>query len=203
MTTNEGQTVDETSSDTEESAVALPKGSESDSEWTIIERTREDYIRELAQMAEIAKPPEVPVIREVTPEEVPSLVDACMAEAGWPPKEPGLWVDFPKSQLPSFNLAWFTCYASYPIKVELNQHFTQTQVKFVRQWWVDTWIPCARAQGFEVEPPPSEETVLSQWHSFDGWVPSEFITGRLSWSAEQQFWKECPEFPPTTEIIQH
>ncbi|MDR0483372.1 MAG: hypothetical protein LBH13_09525 [Cellulomonadaceae bacterium] len=101
--------------------------------WQVTERTREDYLRGIAVITRIEDPPDVPVIREVTPEEVPSLVDACMAEVGWPPREPGTWMDIPESQQESFNLAWYICYAQYPVKVELNQEVTPSQVRFIRQ----------------------------------------------------------------------
>jgi hypothetical protein len=173
------------------------------SEPSNLVRTREDYLSEWARMLQIDNPPIVEVIKEVWPEQVRDLVDLCLEDVGFPATSPGSW-NFSTDQREAFNLAAYICYASFPVKVEANQLITESQKAFIREYWAATWIPCAVEQGFVITPPPSTETVLSNWGTSNAWWPSNELGALgVTGSNLEAVLRICPEMPPTAEMIRH
>jgi hypothetical protein len=157
----------------------------------------------IARKFGLDNPPIVPVVREVSPEELFPLIDECMARAGFPPLEPGTW-STPEDQFEAFESARFTCFAQYPIKVELDQPITASQALFIRNYWITSWIPCVQDRGITLDPPPTEQTLLDNWHSPEAWFPSVVLHDlHLDQARTDEILTACPEFPPMSQVVQH
>ena len=61
----------------------------------------------------ITDPPDVPVLRLVTPEQRGALVETCLAERGYRLTE-GFY-EVPTAETDAFDLANYVCMASYPV----------------------------------------------------------------------------------------
>ncbi|MCL2594024.1 MAG: hypothetical protein FWD83_00660 [Promicromonosporaceae bacterium] len=173
--------------------------------WNQPARTREDYLRDLREgMFGNNLPTDVPIVREVLPEELFDVVIQCMEDAGWPLSPGGGWY-MSDDQVDAFDLAHFICYAQHPIYVRYIQPATQAQVLFIREYWLSTWIPCAAQLGIEVTSgPPSAQTFLDQWHGPESWSPSSQVDadGLLA-QVQDWLWRECPEMPPSSELFRY
>lgn len=87
-----------------------------------------------AEALGITDPPEVPVVRETTPEENPPVV-SCLAEGGWNPKlHPDGTIEvgpFTAEQEESYNLAVYVCGEQYPVADVYTAELTQEQHRVV------------------------------------------------------------------------
>lgn len=151
---------------------------------------------QLAAALRIDDPPAVEVVRVVTPEERGALVDACLAEQGFPVGEgsPGI----PESQMEAFDLAQFVCMARYPVDPELSGTWTEVQTAIQYEWTINTLIPCLEARGFEIEDVPSRSVFIETWFTDSAFLPYaqlplQSITN-VEFAALEQ---ECPQTPPS------
>jgi len=164
--------------------------------------TRSDYLESNARMLGVTDPPEVPVIREIALEEQLTVHDECMTAAGWPPFALGSW-DIPTDQESAFNLARYICIAQYPVAEDFLQPLTESQILFVRDYWISDMIPCLEDNGIAIPQPPSANVHLDNWNTFDSWWPSAELTQQgLSGEALNEIIEACPEMPPSAVLFQ-
>lgn len=157
-----------------------------------------------AQEMGIENPPDVEVVREVSPsEELPILVD-CLTEAGFPPETPAdvsipEW-QIPEAQVDAFNLAEYTCKAQYPLAAQYTEPLEGEQLGVVYDFWLTETIPCLADLGYEVEEPPSRDVFIAgePWDPRESTyeqVMADISAGR--WVDEEQVYSvECTTTPP-------
>jgi hypothetical protein len=79
----------------------------------IFDMTHEEQLASLAESMGLENPPEVDVVREVSPAEFDVLFTECLAEKGWVAE--GKVYSFPTDQEPAFNLDRYRCRAAYVV----------------------------------------------------------------------------------------
>lgn len=165
-------------------------------------RTWDAHLARLAEDWGISNPPEVTVIRRVEPEESFALVLACMAENGFPVDDPHF--TFPEEQYDTMLLVQYTCYARYPIDDIHFEPFSETQIEFIRDYWINEAIPCLADIGYEIEQPPSLPVVIQEWDTPDSWWPSGAIQKlNLPRNRFDEAFEKCPEWPNAAETRLH
>ncbi|USQ75178.1 hypothetical protein [Ornithinimicrobium cryptoxanthini] len=127
----------------------------------------DDHLAGLAESLGIADPPEVPVVREVSPSESQAAVDGCLAEEGWMQGNDG-WVTVPEDQLEASNLSIYICTAQYPIRPEFLSPLTDRQFARLYDHWITETLPCAQRNGVSVDldAVPTKETFLQDPYSW-------------------------------------
>ncbi|MGY1745987.1 hypothetical protein [Blastococcus sp. SYSU D00695] len=92
---------------------AAPAGAPAPTPGALTTPSVEEQLATLAADLGITDPPDVPVLRLVTPEQSEALVESCLAEHGYPLTEGSHEV--PNAEVGDFDLARYICLASYPI----------------------------------------------------------------------------------------
>lgn len=168
--------------------------------------TQESVLADLAKFMNLTSPPTVPVVREITPNEQNTVIPRCMTESGWTADANGNW-SYPADQLNAFNLALYTCNARYPVKEVYLQPLTNSQLLFIRSYWVDTEVACLANLGYKIPEPPTEQTFLAQQDAIGHWSPSGELLKAMGRNADQSkvnaALTSCPEYPPAGQIVQH
>lgn len=162
--------------------------------------TAEGQIAAVAEMLGIEDPPEVEPTREVTPAESKAVVDECVVERGWPMDEHGGF-SYPEEQSAAFDIDYYVCIASYPIRQEYLQPLDDAAWSRIYDYWTTTTVPCLRDEGLEVAEPPTRETFLASraWTPDDSSVRRQVedlvAQGRYP-GVEHVFTQVCPVSPP-------
>ncbi len=165
--------------------------------------TRTDYLAQTARMFGVEDPPDVDVVRAVEPEELPALVTQCMAESGFVADSTGT-ITVPSDQTESLDLAYYTCYARYPIDEKYLQPLNAGQRRYIYRYWIDSEIPCLAGLGYSIPAPPSEQTYLDSIGTPDEYVvSSQLYDLGLSESVVGAALSKCPETPRAADVYQH
>lgn len=128
--------------------------------------SHEEALRQLAADLEIPDPPDVEVVREISPSESSGVHNACLVEAGWIQNDDGSF-SIPDEQMAAHNLSSYKCAAAYPIADHYLQPMQSEQWSLVYNHYVEEFIPCAAEQGFQVSEPPTRERFIAypeSWH---------------------------------------
>lgn len=167
-------------------------------------RSQEEELRALAESLDITDPPEVEVVREVSPAESGEVHSACMVEAGWVQND-DLSFSVPDDQRAAFNLARYRCTAAYPIAERYLQPMDTEQWAMVYDHYVEEFVPCAERHGFEVSEPPTRERFLAAPKS--SWSPVADIErdladaiGEGQFASFADFYELCPSHPTEAEL---
>jgi hypothetical protein len=162
----------------------------------------------LAQEYDIQDPPQVDIVRTVTPEETDQVQAQCMQEAGWPANvlpDGGVEYDYAAEQEPEFNLALYTCLVQYPPQAHHLGGMDEQQWSTMYDHLVNVFVPCAEREGFDVGEIPSKETYLAQP---DGqkWFPGSQIARTITtggsdrYTDVEQFQAVCPPTPDPEDL---
>ncbi len=107
-------------------------------------------------------------MRTISPEESKEVVDVCLREKGYTQLPNGSFTN-PPEQREQFRLDLYICTASYPIGQKYLQPLDEQQWLLLYDDWIAEFIPCLRAAGVNLEPPPTRETfIAAPWE----WNPS-------------------------------
>ncbi|WP_157621740.1 hypothetical protein [Serinicoccus hydrothermalis] len=163
---------------------------------------RENELKDYAEVLGVDDPPDVTVVREVSPEDQMVAVRDCMAESGFTVSDPdslNLEWEVPEGQGEAFSLAIYTCNAQYPIAQEFRGALDADGRGVLYDHWVDDTIPCLESLGYSVDTPPSREAFMAGavWDpraSTMEQVLADVDQGR--WSTEESVYgEECPTEP--------
>lgn len=158
-------------------------------------------LAEIAETWELSDPPDVTVIRTVSPEEFDDLLQSCMASAGFPRRP-----DYSYSsdgQDEAFAIAWYTCHAQYPIDDLYTQPLTDAQMRFWYAYLIEDVVPCYRENGWQVDDAsiPSEGLFIATFGTMDTWAPYlSDPTGLAPDEIERIQTDACPLWPPSEEL---
>lgn len=152
--------------------------------------------------------PDVPVVREIRPDESVTVIAQCMEEAGWPSEidaEGAASYDIPPGQGAAYDEASVRCRFQYPIAEKYTRPFTAEQWGVLYDHWATTTIPCLRDQGYDPAELPTRETFIEE--SLGGGadyvlngpiyddVMADVAQGR--WPSERHLLTNvCPQEPP-------
>lgn len=153
---------------------------------------------QLAAGLGIENPPTVDVIRIVTPEERGALVDACLAEEGFPVGDGSQ--GFPESQLEAFNLAQFVCMARYPVDPEVTGTWTEVQTAIQYEWTVNVLIPCLEGLGYVIANVPSREVFIENWFTSPFRPYAQLPVQSFSNEESAALNEQCPQGPPSAVL---
>lgn len=161
-------------------------------------------LRDLAEMLDITHPPEVEVIREISPGESQKVYEDCLQAAGWKQHPDGSF-EYPAEQEAAFNLASYICTAQYPIAPRYLQPLTDEQYTLVYDHLVNEWIPCVESYGLTVAEPPTRERYLAA--PTEAWSPQADVEQQVArlisqgtFTSFQDFYKACPAAPSNEEL---
>ena len=184
--------------------VARPaRGPGADAKCQSDPRDTRDYLAQTARMFRVDDPPAVETVRVVEPEELPALVAQCMNDSGFAADSSGT-ITVPSDQTDSLNLAYYTCYAKYPIDEKYLQPLDADQRRYIYGYWVASEIPCLAGLGYDIPAPPSEQTYLDSIGTSDEYVvSSQLYKLGLSACVVDAALAKCPEMPRATDIYQH
>jgi len=179
---------------------------------------KESYERFLAEQARafgIDDPPAVEVVRTVDPLEQGYVWLDCMNDAGFASGSGGSLSAGTPDQAENFFLAQYTCFAQYPIDDRAFKPLTDSQWLFIRQYQIETAIPCLADLGYDVPQPPSPETYVGTVNTPEQYTLSDevrnLIMGSIAPGASvnlgetrtSEVMAQCPEQPPASDVWQH
>jgi len=169
--------------------------------------SHEEQMQDMADDYGITAPPEVDVVREITPDESVTVIADCMRDAGWPAQivDGVAEYEFTLQQEEEFNRSHLTCHAQYPIDQRYTRPWTDEQVALAYEHVTSVWIPCLAQHGVEL-PAPSEAVFRQSPQS--GWYDSQALFTQLqtleeSGEIESVEWlqEECPQWPPDSVLF--
>lgn len=145
----------------------------------------------------------VPIVRFTSPEEQFELVKDCYTEHGFEVEEQGsvFSVDVPPGQRGAMNRVQYECLSRFPIADDYRQEFTGAEYEVIYAHYVETYIPCLEAQGYEVEEPPTRTVYLADpqgYHPMDSverQVAADIGDGKLPSFGDLE--ERCPQQPPS------
>jgi hypothetical protein len=143
--------------------------------------------------------PSVTRIRFITTDEWPTVMAACLTEAGFPTiaGEEGIPSTPPTGQEQGWALAAYTCSAQYPLDPHLTRALTDDQKRYIYEYWVQVAVPCMREHGFdEVSTAPSMQTFLDEWAQPGSWTPFFEVAMQASTEVADAINDDCPQDPP-------
>lgn len=175
---------------TEPSAAGSSLEQQLDSYWQSVTASHPNAVR-----------PVVPVVRLVTPSELMPTLESCMHEQGWPDvratDDGGLESgSIPTSQAEVYDLALYTCKASYPLEERFTQPFSADQIIDLYDYLTDEAVPCLEKLGYTVSPPSSKEEYVDRYLAGTAWDPfaeaSESVASNEEWT---KLVTTCPQVP--------
>ena len=142
-------------------------------------QARAEYLKNLAEQAGIADPPQVDLIRFVSAQEWAEVHIDCMTSAGFPvsllPDGEGIDTSgIPEAQRFNggpFQLARYECEAKYSIDPGASAQLSDDQLGVLYDWYVDVSAPCLESQGVDVIQPPSKQAFIETYFTDQGWYP--------------------------------
>lgn len=171
----------------------LPGAPTSDADWDLYRSN----VKSQAETWHIDDPQPVEVKRWVKPEDVASYVNPCVEARGFQQHD-GTWTGVTPEQRSVFNEAMYKCLAAYPEIPKYTRRLTDSQLRVLYDWTVNTEIPCLTAAGYEVGVAPSESVFIADYFS-DPYFPFAQLP-QLSQENFDALQKQCPQFPPS-EIL--
>lgn len=163
------------------------------------DRLTQEFLVQAAKESQIDHPPEVAVLRWIYPEEIGAVWVPCMQKAGFTASSSaggrGYVADMgSRSQQQAFDLAVYTCKATYPLDPRAdNSTWTRAQHEVAYEYLTTFLIPCLRRIGANPADAPSLPVYLSdpRWEYPD---PGS--------SEKMELWySTCPIDPPTAAIL--
>lgn len=159
--------------------------------------------KSIADPVHVPDPPDVTPVRWVRPEELPDLMDSCVASQGFPKNADGT-MDTPPARINDFYRAMYVCTLRYPILPKYAQPQGEAQKRAAYKWTVGYLLPCLKAHGYELEAPvPSEPSFIDTWGTAEAFYPYTELTARVTEfgitnAMEARLERECPQMPPST-----
>jgi hypothetical protein len=146
-----------------------------------------------------------PLVRYVTPEESPAVLQQCLHDEGFDVAvlaDGG--IDFsglPESQREKGGpvvLALWTCSAKYTIDPRTQQLLTQEQYHVLYDYYTGSLTSCIQSRGITVGEAPSFTTFVDTYND-EPWTPYDsVIQGDLASGEWDAIITDCPQGPPSS-----
>jgi hypothetical protein len=164
----------------------------------------QQYLKQQSAEYQITDPPNVPIIRRVTPDESLPLLEQCLTSSGFPITQQGpngYKPDVPVAQMSAFHLAQYKCAASYPLQTRYLQPAGLAYYQAFYDYEVNVAVPCLAKQGYpQTNPVPTLQTYLSElgtpqeWHAIN--VIADVAPPKL-----YDIQRACPSNPPADKLF--
>lgn len=166
------------------------------------EDVRAELAASLAEEYDVTDPPDVAIVREVKPDEAGTIRAECMTEAGWPNQvlpDGAVQYDYTDDQADDFNLAVYTCELQFPVEAKYTRPFGDDQWAMMYDHFIDVYVPCAKAEGYDVGEIPSRDVYLATPEA-EKWFPGRSVrrqitAGEGEHSSVEEFEAICPATP--------
>lgn len=176
-----------------------PPGDDWDLDYADLLRLHQEQLDGLAEQKMVEDPPQVDLVRFVTVDEWPQAQVDCLAASGFTfeVRQGGLILvgDVPPEQAEALNLAGYRCAVMYAADPRTQVPLPRVRAELQYHYWVDTVVPCVRAQGIDPGEPPSLEVWLDQYYvNGPPWDPFDAAAG-----LQEQLdllYEVCPRYPP-------
>lgn len=157
----------------------------------------------LASSLGIDDPPDVDIIRMISPEDWAPTVVNCLIESGYEASvtSDGQSVDLSVNieQSEAANLALYTCRAQYPVDPAQSGPLTDEQKERFTVYVRETLVQCIAEEGYEIEDIPSVETFISGLEEDRPWNPYMELE-YLTQSDLEVVLASCPPNPPPSVL---
>lgn len=150
-------------------------------------------------------PPDIEVVRWTeTMADYGVAIEECLGEQGFTVEHDGRGgFDIPNGVPPhqedAYNMAVYSCEATYPINPVFMQEWSSEQLGLLYDYWDQYFIPCLAAHNITVNTAdkPSREVYISKFHTPDrtNWWPIDYLA-RLTPSEKASIEPVCPPQPP-------
>lgn len=154
------------------------------------------------------EPPDVDVVRIISPDEWGEVYYPCMEEQGFPSHTDQfgqVGIGFEREQHDDVKLAGYVCDAKYPLDDKYFRPFDSEQLQLIYDWRVGTTIACLESFGGVVPPAPSFEVFAAEYESTGYVLWSPISDPGLTFPEDTDMdavLATCPESPPD-DIIYH
>ena len=148
------------------------------------------------------RPPDVDVVRVISPDEWEEVYYPCMEAQGFPSHTDQfgqVGIEFEREQHDDLKLAGYVCEARYPLDDKYYEPFDSQQLRLIYDWRVGTTTPCLESFGGVVPPAPSFEVFAAEYEStgYVLWSPISDPGLTLPEDADMDaVLAACPESPP-------
>ena len=117
------------------------------SDWDLTRR--QQTLDELAEVGRLASVPEVEVLRWTNPEENLPLIAECLQSEGFAVQVTGSGFEsnIPDDQWEAYHLAYYTCTARYPVRLDLDRPPTEDEVEALYWHLTKQFLPCLAEEG--------------------------------------------------------
>ncbi|UOE42822.1 hypothetical protein [Agromyces larvae] len=102
--------------------------------------------------------------------------------------------DLPSAQAATYNLALFTCEASYPLDPKYNAPLNESQRRFLYDYLSNELVDCLEEEGFDIGSPPSWQQFTESLDGESMWSPFNELSG-ISPRRFHEVSEACPQIP--------
>lgn len=143
---------------------------------------------------------EVPVVervRFVTLEEWAAVTATCLNEEGFEAEASnnGLSSSASPEQEHEFAVATYVCALKYPTNPRTNIPLNEDQIRYLYDYYTLVLTPCVENEGFQVPPPPTQQSYISNYGQAGSWNPYEIVAEASSEEEWQRINELCPQVP--------
>lgn len=166
---------------------------------------RSDELRALAEAYQIKSPPDVALLRYVTPSEWPQSQIDCLRVLGFdvevtPDGQGVSGASIPAEQNGPYKLASYECQAKYSQDPRFAAELNQSQLKYLYWYYTQPLRECLSKEGHEIADPPSEAVFVDHQAS-DPWTPyREIMNSGIPFEETSKLLISCPEMPPVDRL---
>lgn len=158
-------------------------------------------VSDSAKLYGIQDPPDVAVVRTVTPDERTAVIVQCLADVGVTARaeSDGWSVESPVDQSSAINLQQYICQAKYPLDPKYVRTLSEDQIRIFYGYVRDSLLPCLSGKGYDIDGLPTEDVYVDSFQSGQGAFDPYAVEPLVS--TEQRVWESlqqaCPPSPPT------
>lgn len=133
----------------------------------------------------------------------------CMVESGWPvATTPDGGIEYPEvtpEQADKMVADFDGCnHEKFPIDPNYLEPYTESQMTYLYQWYLDESIPCLEDLGYDGFDPPSLNVFIDTFETPTRWAPYLDIDNeQIPTGAWYTLNEECPQYPPAEDILAH
>lgn len=163
----------------------------------------------LAQFPE-ADVPTVERVRFVELDEWAVVTASCLTDEGFYAEATsnGLSSSADPGQEQELAVATYVCALKYPTNPRTNIPLNDDQKRFLYEYYTRVLTPCVEAEGFQVPPPPTQQSYIETYGNEGSWNPyalvAEATGGEEEWLRINAL---CPQVPPglygSNEDVKH
>ncbi len=114
---------------------------------------------EIASAGQMDDPPEVDIVRWTNPEDNAAVLVDCLSGHGFVAQltESGFGSNIPDDQWDAYHLAYYTCTAQYPARLDIDRPPSEVEVEAAYWHMKNQFLPCLAGEGYGGISTPTRE----------------------------------------------